>query len=362
MSAERGARERGARRAGRDPGRRRGRRAPYVGQALKALVMHEVGHTLGLRHNFRGSAGANAAQLANRGWTASHGLGVSVMDYSPPALALDPARQGDYYAPTIGSYDRWAITYGYGDVVTGPPSAAAKGGGRGRPVSGPPTSRSTGFGPSPRRRRTRRTCTAPTRTRASAASDSIPPSAATIRPTTRSAGRADVSRSSTACSTRSRPGSWRRARATAGSGRHSPTCSTTAGTRCSSPPSIWAAPRPPATTAAIRARARRWSTSPRHSSARRSAFLADAGFGERAYRFPPGAAQPARRGPLDALGRVTGSGRPARFPTARLGADAAGLAARAAARSHRARPDPGRRAPRRARESRRWGCRSCSPP
>ena len=32
--------------------------------------MHEVGHTLGLRHNFRGSAGASAAQLANRGWTA----------------------------------------------------------------------------------------------------------------------------------------------------------------------------------------------------------------------------------------------------------------------------------------------------
>jgi len=91
----------------------------YIGQALKALVMHEVGHTLGLRHNFRGSAGASAAQLANKAWTSTHGLGVSVMDYSPPALASDPARQGDYYAPTIGSYDRWAIVYGYADV-TGP--------------------------------------------------------------------------------------------------------------------------------------------------------------------------------------------------------------------------------------------------
>jgi hypothetical protein len=101
----------------------------YVGQALKALVMHEVGHTLGLRHNFRGSAGANAAQLANRGWTAAHGFGVSVMDYSPPALALDPARQGDYYAQTIGSYDRWAITYGYADVVTEVPVATAGKGG-----------------------------------------------------------------------------------------------------------------------------------------------------------------------------------------------------------------------------------------
>jgi len=100
----------------------------YVGQALKALIMHEVGHTLGLRHNFRGSAGASAAQLANRSWTASHGFGVSIMDYSPPALAAEPVRQGDYYAPTIGSYDRWAITYGYADVLTGPPvPSTAKG-------------------------------------------------------------------------------------------------------------------------------------------------------------------------------------------------------------------------------------------
>src|SRR5712675_287573 len=102
----------------------------YIGQALKALIMHEIGHTLGLRHNFRGSAGASASQLANRAWTATHGFGVSVMDYLPPALALDPSRQGDYYAPTIGTYDRWAITYGYADVGSQIVSAAsAKGSG-----------------------------------------------------------------------------------------------------------------------------------------------------------------------------------------------------------------------------------------
>ena len=102
----------------------------YIGQALKALVMHEIGHTLGLRHNFRGSAGATAAQLANRGWTSTHGFGVSVMDYMPPALALDGARQGDYYASTIGSYDRWAIGYGYANVGNGlVQNAVSKGGG-----------------------------------------------------------------------------------------------------------------------------------------------------------------------------------------------------------------------------------------
>lgn len=85
----------------------------YIGQALKALIMHEIGHTLGLRHNFRGSAGVTRAQLASKAYTRAHGHGVSVMDYSPPTLSLDAQHQGDYYAPTIGTYDRWAIRYGY---------------------------------------------------------------------------------------------------------------------------------------------------------------------------------------------------------------------------------------------------------
>jgi hypothetical protein len=95
----------------------------YIGQALKALVMHEVGHTLGLRHNFRGSAGVSAEELADRSHTERHGHGVSVMDYSPPALALDRRRQGHFYSPTIGTYDRWAITYGYTDAGEGTPDS-----------------------------------------------------------------------------------------------------------------------------------------------------------------------------------------------------------------------------------------------
>jgi hypothetical protein len=101
----------------------------YIGQALKALVMHEVGHTLGLRHNFRGSAGISAEDIADRDHTGEHGLGVSVMDYSPPALALDGRRQGHYFSPTIGSYDRWAVRYGYSEIPSGniTATAAAKG-------------------------------------------------------------------------------------------------------------------------------------------------------------------------------------------------------------------------------------------
>ena len=101
--------------------------AEYVGQALKALVMHEVGHTLGLRHNFRGSAGITAEQLADREYTERHGHGVSVMDYTPPALSLDPRRQGHFYSPTVGSYDRWAITYGYAEAGSPAAGRVAKG-------------------------------------------------------------------------------------------------------------------------------------------------------------------------------------------------------------------------------------------
>src|SRR5919106_40542 len=88
----------------------------YVGQALKELVMHEVGHTLGLRHNFRGTATIPAARLSDRSFTAAHGTSGSVMDYNPPVVALDRSKQGDYYSRTIGTYDRWAIRYGYAAV------------------------------------------------------------------------------------------------------------------------------------------------------------------------------------------------------------------------------------------------------
>ncbi len=99
----------------------------YIGQALKELVMHEFGHTLGLRHNFRGTAAIPAAELGDRQYTATHGTSASVMDYNPPAIALDRSRQGDYYSTTIGTYDRWAIRYGYADMGGDTPDAERPG-------------------------------------------------------------------------------------------------------------------------------------------------------------------------------------------------------------------------------------------
>jgi hypothetical protein len=85
----------------------------YVQQFLRMLVAHEVGHTLGLRHNFRGSTMLSPAELNNPEITRRKGLSASVMDYIAVNLAPPGIPQGDYFSQVVGPYDRWAIAYGY---------------------------------------------------------------------------------------------------------------------------------------------------------------------------------------------------------------------------------------------------------
>ncbi|MBI1902760.1 MAG: zinc-dependent metalloprotease, partial [Planctomycetia bacterium] len=80
-------------------------------QGLKEVTMHEVGHTLGLRHNFKASAFLPLADLNNVEKTSATGLTASVMDYSPPNIAPKGTEQGLFYSSTIGPYDYWAIEY-----------------------------------------------------------------------------------------------------------------------------------------------------------------------------------------------------------------------------------------------------------
>jgi len=85
----------------------------FVGASLKAVVMHEVGHTLGLRHNFRASTVYPLAKISDPAWSREHGISGSVMDYNPINLAAKGEAQGAYFEPTIGPYDYWAIEYAY---------------------------------------------------------------------------------------------------------------------------------------------------------------------------------------------------------------------------------------------------------
>ncbi len=82
-------------------------------QYVKEVIMHEVGHTLGLRHNFRASAAYSLAQLQDLRFTREHGLSSSVMDYLPFNISPTHENQGDYVMSDLGVYDHWAIAYGY---------------------------------------------------------------------------------------------------------------------------------------------------------------------------------------------------------------------------------------------------------
>ena len=90
----------------------------YTQAFLRSLIAHEVGHVLGLRHNFRGSAMLSPAELNNTEITRRKGLVASIMDYSGVNLAPLGTPQGDYFPQVIGPYDEWAIAYGYTPTTT----------------------------------------------------------------------------------------------------------------------------------------------------------------------------------------------------------------------------------------------------
>ncbi len=84
----------------------------FIGQALKETVMHEVGHTLGLRHNFKASAWKPLDEIRASRSKDEPTVG-SVMDYNPYNFAAVKDGQGVFATPTLGPYDYWAIAYGY---------------------------------------------------------------------------------------------------------------------------------------------------------------------------------------------------------------------------------------------------------
>jgi len=91
-----------------------------IGNALKLIVMHEVGHTLGLRHNFKASSWLTLDQV-RKNRDSDQPFVASVMDYSPLAFFADDdlTKVKTFSSDQLGPYDFWAINYGYGSPASG---------------------------------------------------------------------------------------------------------------------------------------------------------------------------------------------------------------------------------------------------
>ena len=88
----------------------------YVAAFIRDVITHEMGHILGLRHNFTASTLHDDKALSSAGTVKQTGVTASVMDYTPFNIYALKNKGVDYYSSTIGPYDKWAIEYGYTDI------------------------------------------------------------------------------------------------------------------------------------------------------------------------------------------------------------------------------------------------------
>jgi len=88
----------------------------FIKDYIRSVVCHEVGHILGLRHNFVASTMLDLDELHDKEITSEKGLTSSIMDYTPLNLAPEGEPQGHYWTPCVGPYDCWAIQCGYTPV------------------------------------------------------------------------------------------------------------------------------------------------------------------------------------------------------------------------------------------------------
>lgn len=86
-----------------------------MGELIRFVSSHEVGHTLGLRHNFGSSSTVPVEKLRDKNWVEKNGHTPSIMDYARFNYVAQPedniSEKGIF--PRIGAYDKWAIEWGY---------------------------------------------------------------------------------------------------------------------------------------------------------------------------------------------------------------------------------------------------------
>jgi hypothetical protein len=99
-----------------------------MGELVRFVSSHEVGHTLGLMHNFGASSTVPVENLRNKAWVDAHGHTPSIMDYARFDYVAQPEDGIDENGlfPHIGDYDKWAIRWGYRWLPSSVSTAAEK--------------------------------------------------------------------------------------------------------------------------------------------------------------------------------------------------------------------------------------------
>jgi len=90
------------------------------------LVLHEIGHTLGLNHNFRSSHLHSLDEIFDTERTYEMGLHGSVMDYPTVPFPMPGEPRGQYWTTRPGPYDHWALTFGYSPAAADPVAEQAR--------------------------------------------------------------------------------------------------------------------------------------------------------------------------------------------------------------------------------------------
>ncbi|HME81308.1 MAG TPA: zinc-dependent metalloprotease [Candidatus Eremiobacteraceae bacterium] len=93
----------------------------YTNDSIKQIVLHEFGHTLGLRHNFGSEVIYTMPQVQSKTFARSHGIVGSVMAYTPVNLSPHGQPQGELFMLTLGPWDYAMIKYGYEQISASSP-------------------------------------------------------------------------------------------------------------------------------------------------------------------------------------------------------------------------------------------------